>query len=177
MDGIEEFYGLSVHHCLYCDGFEYAGLRVAAYGKGDKCADLALMVRHWASDVVACSGGTEVSEEAARKLELFGIPLRTDRIRCLRGSEGRLSALGFDRGNELAVSGIFVTGCHQASDLSKSLGCKRGKGGVETDPLTEETSLAGVYVAGDVSRQVLLVAVAIGEGAKAAIAINRALLK
>ena len=37
--------------------------------------------------------------------------------------------------------------------------------------------MAGVYVAGDVSRDVLLVAVAIGEGAKAAVAINRALPK
>ena len=36
---------------------------------------------------------------------------------------------------------------------------------------------SGVYVAGDASRDVLLVAVAIAEGAKAAVAINRALLK
>jgi thioredoxin reductase len=35
----------------------------------------------------------------------------------------------------------------------------------------------GVYVAGDVSREVLLVAVAIAEGAKAAVAINKAILK
>jgi len=38
-------------------------------------------------------------------------------------------------------------------------------------------TLSGVYVAGDASRDVLLVAVAIAEGAKAAVAINRALLK
>ena len=37
--------------------------------------------------------------------------------------------------------------------------------------------MPGVYVAGDSSRDVLLVAVAIAEGAKAAVAINRALLK
>ena len=45
------------------------------------------------------------------------------------------------------------------------------------DPMTEETSVSGVYVAGDVSRDVLLVAVAIGEGARAAVAINKAFLK
>jgi thioredoxin reductase len=33
------------------------------------------------------------------------------------------------------------------------------------DPDTEESSVPGVYLAGDVSRDVLLVAVAIGEGA------------
>jgi NADPH-dependent glutamate synthase beta subunit-like oxidoreductase len=73
---------------------------------------------------------------------------------------------------------FFSTGCHQASDLSQSLGCKRDeKGGVVTDPATEETSVPGVYVAGDVSRDVLLVSIAIAEGAKAAVAINRAFLR
>jgi thioredoxin reductase len=57
-------------------------------------------------------------------------------------------------------------------------GCARDeKGGIVTDPLTEESSVRGVYVAGDASRDVLLVAVAIAEGAKAAVAINRALLQ
>ena len=32
--GIEPLYGVSVHHCLYCDGFEYAGKPVAALGQG-----------------------------------------------------------------------------------------------------------------------------------------------
>ena len=36
--GIRALYGVSVHHCLYCDGFEYAGRPVAAYGKGDRGA-------------------------------------------------------------------------------------------------------------------------------------------
>ena len=48
---------------------------------------------------------------------------------------------------------------------------------VSTDPVTAETSVPGVYVAGDVSRDVLLVAIAIAEGAEAAVAINRAFLR
>ena len=69
-------------------------------------------------------------------------------------------------------------GCHQSSNLSATLGCIRDeKGGIVTDPVTEESSVPGVYVAGDASRDVLLVAVAIAEGAKAGVAINRALLK
>jgi thioredoxin reductase len=73
---------------------------------------------------------------------------------------------------------FFTTGCHQSSDLAALLGCKRDeKGGIVTDPITEESSIRGVYVAGDASRDVLLVAVAIAEGAKAGVAINRALLQ
>src|SRR6185295_6834491 len=57
--GLEPLYGVPVHHCLYCDGFEYAGKPVVAYGKGDKGAELAVMMKHWMSDVVARSDGTE----------------------------------------------------------------------------------------------------------------------
>jgi thioredoxin reductase len=177
--GIDTLYGVSVHHCLYCDGFEYAGRPVAAYGKADKGADLAVMMKHWMADVVACSDGTEVSTEAERKLEQHNIPLRREPILSLEGAEGTLTKIRFESGPDLERAGLFFsTGCHQASDLSRRLGCERDqKGGVVTDPLTEETSVPGVYVAGDVSRDVLLVAVAIAEGAKAAVAINKALLR
>ena len=177
--GIEPLYGISVHHCLYCDGFEYAGKPVAAYGKGDKGAELAIMMKHWISDVVACSDGTEVSAKVARKLKEFSIPLHSEPIRSLEGADGELKSIQFENGKALARSGLFFsTGCHQASDLSKILGCKRNdKGGVVIDPKTEESSVPGIYVAGDVSRDVLLVAVAIGEGAQAAVAINKAFLR
>jgi thioredoxin reductase len=176
--GLEPLYGVSVHHCLYCDGFEYAGKPVAAYGKGDKGADLAIMMKHWMADVVACSDGTEVSAKAIRKLEEYRIPLRSEPIRSLEGADGELARIVFESGPEIPRLGLFFsTGCHQASDLSQSLGCKRNdKGGVVIDPATEESSVSGVYVAGDVSRDVLLVAVAIAEGAQAAVAINKAFL-
>jgi thioredoxin reductase len=168
-----------VHHCLYCDGFEYAGKPVAAYGKGDKGAELAIMMKHWMSDVVACRDGTEVSVKAIRKLEEYKIPLRSESIRSLESADGELAKIIFASGPVLPRAGLFFsTGCHQASDLSKSLGCERSdKGGVVINPATEESSVPGVYVAGDVSRDVLLVAVAIAEGAQAAIAINKAFLR
>jgi thioredoxin reductase len=177
--GIESLYGISVHHCLYCDGFEYAGKRVAAYGKGDKGADLAVMMKHWMSDVVVCSDGTEVSAQATRRLQEHKIPLRPEPILSLEGTNGELTKIVFARGPDLPSSGLFFsTGCNQASALCERLGCKRdAKGGVVIDRNTEESSVPGVYVAGDVSRDVLLVAVAIGEGAQAAVAINKALLR
>jgi len=179
LTGVEPLYGVSVHHCLYCDGFEYAGKLVAAYGKEDKGAKLAIMMKHWMSDVVVCSDGTEVSAQAVLKLQEHNIPLRREPIRSLEGANGELTMIVFEGGPDLPRAGLFFsTGCHQASDLSKRLGCQRDeKGGVVVDPDTGESSVPGVYVAGDVSRDVLLVAVAIAEGAQAAVAINKAFLR
>jgi thioredoxin reductase len=179
LPGIQPLYGISVHHCLYCDGFEYAGKPVAAFGKGDKGAELAIMMKHWMTDVVLCSGGTELSAQAMLKLKEHDIPLRPQPIETLEGINGTLTKIVFHSGPDLPRAGLFFsTGCHQGSDLSQRLGCKRdAKGGVVTDPNTAETSVPGIYVAGDMSRDVLLVAVAIAEGAEAAVAINKAFLR
>lgn len=179
LKGIEPLYGVSVHHCLYCDGFEYAGKPVAAYGKGDKGAELAVAMKHWMRDIVVCSDGPGMSAQAMRKLHEHNIPLRTEQIERLEGANGELTKIIFKSGPDLPRAGLFFsTGCHQASDLSKSLGCTRDeKGGVVTDPVTGETGVTGVYVAGDVSRDVLLVAVAIAEGADSGVAINKAFLR
>ncbi|HET6387944.1 NAD(P)/FAD-dependent oxidoreductase [Hyphomicrobium sp.] len=179
LPGIEPLYGISVHHCLYCDGFEYFGKPVAAYGKGDKGAALAIMMKHWMSDVVLCSDGSEINPETAKNLANHGIALRSERITSLDGKDGHLQTIRFEKSPPLTRAALFfATGCRQASDLSKRLGCARDeKGGVVTDPLTEETSVPGVYVAGDVSRDVLMVSIAIAEGAKAAVAINKAFLR
>ena len=34
LDGIDELYGTSVHHCPYCDGWEHRDGRIAVYGRG-----------------------------------------------------------------------------------------------------------------------------------------------
>src|SRR6185436_7932578 len=45
--GLKELYGRSVHHCPYCDGWEHKDCRLAAYGRGEAGAGLALCLRTW----------------------------------------------------------------------------------------------------------------------------------
>jgi thioredoxin reductase len=181
IEGIEGFYGHTVHHCPYCDGYESRDKPIAIYGKGDKGAGLALTMKQWSFDVVLCSDGDpDISSEMRSRLEEKDIEIYGERIVKLEGDkDGHLQRIHFEDGIALDRAAMFfTTSCAQRSDLSQMLGCRRDKkGGIITDPETEESSVPGVYVAGDASRDVLLVAVAIAEGAKAAVAINRALLK
>jgi len=181
LEGIERLYGRSVHHCPYCDGFEHRDQPLAVYGVGDKGAGLALMMKQWSSDVVLCTDGpSQVSSIMQERLEQHGIPVCSETIAKLEGTDdGVLQKIHLQSGKTLKRAAIFFsTGCYQSSDLSAALGCARDeKGDIVTDPVTEESSVRGVYVAGDASRDVLLVAVAIAEGAKAGVAINRALLQ
>ena len=181
LEGIEPLYGRSVHHCPYCDGFEHRDQPLAVYGVGDQGAGLALMMKQWSSDVLLCTDGpSQVSPSMQARLQKHGITVCSERIARLEGTgDGALQRIHLQSGKALERAAIFfTTGCRQRSDLSASLGCARDeKGGIVTDPVTEESSIRGVYVAGDASRDVLLVAVAIAEGAKAGVAIDRALLQ
>ena len=81
IDGIEKFYGRSVHHCPYCDGYETSGKPITVYGKGDKGAGLALMMKQWSSDVALCTDGDPtISAEMRSHLKRRGIEIfREDR--------------------------------------------------------------------------------------------------
>ena len=76
------------------------------------------------------------------------------------------------------LNGVFIS-CPQTqqSDFAKRLGCEFNRHGtVKTDHLGE-TCVPGVYVVGDASRDVQFAVVAAAEGAKAGVAINKALQK
>ena len=63
----------------------------------------------------------------------------------------------------------------QQCELAARLGCEMNRGGAVKTGDLGQTHLAGLYVVGDASRDVQFAIVAAAEGAKAAVAINKAL--
>jgi thioredoxin reductase len=178
--GIEQFYGRSVHHCPYCDGWENRDQPLAVYGRGEKGCGLALTLTLWSRDLVLCTDGpTELSDDQYARLARHNIPVREEPIARLEGTpNGVLERLVFVSNETLTRRALFFnTGQTQRSPLFAELGCDfTGKGGVQSGN-TEETNIPGLYVAGDASRDVQFVIVAASEGAQAAVAINKALLR
>lgn len=178
-DGVQALYGRSVFHCPYCDGWEFRGRPLAIYGNGERGEGLALELTAWSSDLVLCTNGpADLDERRLARLAKHRIVVREDRIERLEGDNGVLQQIVFANGSGIERSALFFsTGERQASTLAAKLGCTLDdKGEVETGKY-ESTAIPGLYVAGDASRAVQLVIVAAAEGAKAAFAINTALLK
>lgn len=179
LQGFEEFYGRSVFHCPYCDGWEMRDQPLAIYGRGQHGKGLALELTAWSGDLILCTDGpSELSPEDQERLARNGIRIRDERIAGLEGSDGVLERIRFVTGEALARRGMFFsTGEHQASNLAAQLGCDfTSKGAVNTGEY-ETTNIPGLFVAGDAGRWVQLTIVAAAEGAEAAFAINTALLK
>jgi thioredoxin reductase len=178
--GARELYGRSVHHCPFCDGWEHRDGKLAVLGKGGKGAGLAAMLTLWSRDVLLFSDGpAELSCEDRARLDRLAIRVEETHLAALEGDDGRLRHVRLADGRAIARDALFFnTGQHQRSPLFAQLGCDIGaNGGVEAHAVTEESSVPGVYVAGDASRDVLFVIVAAAEGAQAACALNKSLMR
>jgi thioredoxin reductase len=179
LDGLEPLYGISVHHCPYCDGWEWRDQPIGIYGRGEEGSALALGLTVWSDDIVLCSDGpSELSDLDLQQLSGRGVEVREARVARLEGSGGYLERIVFESGESLARRALFVcAGQHQRSPLAHKLGCRfTNKGAVDTGSC-EATDVPGLYVAGDSSKEAQFVVVAAAEGAEAGMAINRALLK
>jgi thioredoxin reductase len=180
VEGFERFYGKSAHHCPYCDGWEWRDQPIAAYGRGEKGAGLALMLKQWSADLALFTDGpAQLSAQYCERLAAQEIPVYEERIARMEGTgDGLLQQIVLASGTCVGRRAFFFnTGQHQRSALAIALGCElTSKGGVEANAYDVATNIPGVYVAGDASRDVQLVVVAVAEGTKAAFAINKALL-
>jgi thioredoxin reductase len=178
IDGIEAYYGRSVFHCPYCDGWESRDQPIAVYSRTANGVGLALELTPWSKDIVLCTDGARLEVKHVQRLERHQIPWRRDPIARLEGTGGRLRRIVFDNGESIARRVMFFSmGQRQASNLAQQLGCGfTHKGAVRTGEY-EVTDIHGVYVAGDASKMVQLAIVAAAEGAQAAFAINKALIR
>lgn len=175
--GIANCYGITVHHCPYCDGWEARDRIVAALGEQVSPAGLALSLRTWSSRVVACTNGrARVSLAHRQQLARYDIALHEAAIARIEDDLGHVRRIVFMDGSSIACDAIFFTAPqHQQCELARRIGCEfTRKGTVKTDHLGK-TCVPGIYVVGDASRDVQFVIVAAAEGAKAGVAINQAL--
>ena len=179
IEGISAFYGRSVYHCPYCDGWEVRDTPLAVYGKGEQGSRLALELTLWSRDLVLCTDGpAELSEKDLRRLTRNDIGVREERIARLEGSGGQLERIVFTNGEAFPRQAMFIsTQERQHSDLPQKLGTTFTRHVAVHTGEYEETNVPGLFVAGDASRRVQLAIVAAAEGAEAAFAINTELLK
>ena len=175
--GLDECYGVTVHHCPYCDGWEHRDQTIAVLGRGTSGAGLALSLKTWTSHVVLCTNGQPGIRRADRhRLDEAHVAIEAAPIARIDHDGAMVRAIVFTGDRSIGCDAIFFSsGQSQQCELPARLGCDMNRGGaVKTDNLGQ-THIPGLYVVGDASRDVQFVIVAAAEGAKAAVAINKAL--
>jgi len=177
--GFREFYGVTVHHCADCDGYESRGKRIAILGTGKVVAGLANSLLTWSNKLTVITEDVLDAQERA-KLTALDIPIRNDRVVALEGNleTKQLQRVLFAEGEPLECDALFFSfGTTPASNLHEMLGCKLDEeSGLVWIDKNQQTSVEGVYAAGDITPKSQLAVVAAAEGAMAAIHIHQSLL-
>ena len=177
--GFQEFYGKSVFHCPYCDGWEVQNKKIGVYARNKEGWELALALKGWTDQVTLYTDGKEkVKPVHADQLEANGIKIDKRAFARLEGTDGQVEKIVFKNGEEDAVDAIFfVNGYKQQCDLVDTFDCEMSRKGVVVTNRFQQTSTPGLYVAGDADKDVHFVVVAAAEGAKAGVIINKELQK
>jgi thioredoxin reductase len=176
--GIEQFWGRSVFHCPYCDGWEQRDQPVAILNRGKAALHIARLLRVLTDDLVICSNGdTEFDSDQWAFLANHNIRVIETLIDRVEGHDTQVENIIFADGEKLARKAIFVgLSVNQHSDFAAHLGCEFMPNGTVKIDEFGQTSVQGIYAAGDISSPSRQLVFAASQGAYAAIGINMALI-
>ncbi|MDO4870941.1 MAG: FAD-dependent oxidoreductase [Candidatus Saccharibacteria bacterium] len=181
VDGEAELIGKKIHFCATCDGPLYREKTVAVIGGGNSAVEEALFLSRFASRVYLLVR-EKITATQTLQTELMS-EVKTGKIQLIIIS----SIIGFEYNDNqlivrylsngqqliLGLDGVFVAiGIAPQTDLARRIGIECNENGyVKTNQ--SQTSLLGVFAAGDiVAGNDQQIAVATGDGVRAALRIR-----
>ena len=178
----ETFKGYGVSACATCDGFFYRGKEIAVIGGGNTAVEEALFLTNFASKVTLVHRRDSLRAEKIMQDRLFKNPkveiLWDHAVEEVLGESDPLGVTGLrvkhvktGETTDLAVHGVFVAIGHApATELVKGQLEMHHGDYVQVKPGSTETSIPGVFAAGDVTDHVYRQAVtSAGMGCMAAL--------
>ncbi len=151
IDGFRALWGTAVLICPYCHGWEVQDQRFGYLAASVEMLDFPLLLRGWTSEVVVLTHSNfTVPPEIRARLAGVGISLEERRIVRLVSSGSRLERIEFSDGAPLQCDVLFVHPRQRQVDLVRSLELSLdAKGYVKVEEGQRETSIPGIYAAGD----------------------------
>ena len=180
VNGEKEYRGRGVAYCPHCDGPLFKGKAVAVIGGGNSGVEAAIDLAGIVSHVTLLEFDSKLRADAVLQKKLHSLPNVTVITSALttevHGDGQKMTGLSYtnrlnNESQHLAVAGVFVQiGLLPNTDWLKDTLNLTNRGEIEVNA-RGETSMAGVFAAGDVTtapfKQIII---AMGEGAKASLA-------
>jgi thioredoxin reductase (NADPH) len=168
-----------VRYCPICDGYETEGRRVAVLGRAGHGLRESLFLANWVNELTWLSMATQEEVPAADLAQLRAAGVRIadsppQRIDC--GVDGAGVRVQLQDGRRLEFDMLYpALGLHHACELATALGARACEDGQLEVDRYQQTTIEGLYVAGDVAMDLNQISVAAGHAAIAATAIHNRL--
>ena len=171
--GVVERWGRDVLHCPYCHGHEVRDQPLGVLGGNSAAIQHALLVRQWSHDVVFFAHTTQLSGDQREQLTARAIGIVEGPVARLRVEDDRLTGVILADGRSVPRSAVFVRpDLVGTNDFLAGLGATLDPQGWPVVDSSGQTSVEGVWAAGNAANPRAQVITAAGEGSAAAIAIN-----
>ncbi len=176
--GLADCWGITVLHCPYCHGYEVKNTTTGILGNGDEAFEYAKLISNWTKDLtIFTNGGETLSNEQKDILKLHNIKVNDLPITQLKHNNGVLQKVVFTDGSTEAINAIYHRPVlKQHCNLPEVLGCELTEHGFIKVDNMQQTSIPGVFAAGDNTTMFRSLAVAIADGSKAGAIINKQLV-
>ncbi|MET3665097.1 NAD(P)/FAD-dependent oxidoreductase [Caulobacter sp. 1776] len=180
--GFAESWGTSIVPCPYCDGFEVAGQHWGLVWSGPHSMNQVRLFHDWTDKLTVFADGHDISPDVRADLARRDTPVVDGRIIEIARHGDHNATINLDTGAKVAVDILFA---HPRNKPSASLHEALGLATVDT-PLgiivkvdeRRETSMPGVYAAGDLANPITppSVTLASSHGAMAGIYAQQSML-
>jgi thioredoxin reductase len=180
LPGMQERWGISMLHCFYCHGYEVAGRRLGVLATSDRALKTAMLLPDWSEHVTLFTNGAlTLSPDQLAELRTRGVSVEAVPAVALLGDAPSLSGLRLVDGRTVPIDAVFINPhTHMASPLAEQLGCEfeEGPSGpfICTGP-DKQTTVKGVYAAGDAARAGHNASWAVADGVTAGISAHQSL--
>ena len=184
--GVAERWGRDVLHCPYCHGWEVRDQALGILGTGPMAVHGALLFRQWSANVILFQHTSPtLSQEQAEQLAARGITVVEGEVSALEVHDDQLVGVRLRSGEFVPRQAVAVSPRFTArAEVLRSLGLLTTDmeiaGSVISSSVPADangaTTVAGVWVAGNVSDPLAPVITAAASGLKSAAAINADLI-
>jgi thioredoxin reductase (NADPH) len=165
-----------VRYCPICDGYESRDRRIAVIAPGGArsahgLAEAAFIARSYADDVTLLTLGATLDLDAGQRemAAARGIKLVEHPIAGLEMADGQIAALRFGDGAAMRFDVLYsALGLDYRNALAAKLGAARDPSGALLVDEHAQTTIRGLYAAGDVVRGLDQIVVGMGHAAIAA---------
>lgn len=167
-----------IRYCPVCDGYEAIGRKVAVIGYGHHCVREAAFIRHFTDDLTVLTLGQEMklSDEDREFLRQKNIRLIEEPIDEISLVGDKIEALRMRSGVAHRFDAIYsMLGIKVRSELAQALCAQCDDDGNLIVDTHLQTSVPGLYAAGDVVSGLNQISIATGHAAIAATAIHNSL--
>ena len=169
-----------IRTCPICDGYESIGKRIAVLGNSEHAAAEALFLRTYTDKLSLLLSGDApaLSTDTHQALDAAGIGLSHVGVGSVELEDDGVTALLAEDGQTHRFDAVYSAfGTTSQSMLARTLGARLDESGRLYVDEHQETSVKGLFAAGDLVRGLNQIAVAEGEAAVAATAVHNRLPK